>query len=215
MSEEKRNTVFDYRTLRFLVGWIAFSLPFVVTIISTTPLRSISASYHTESQDIFVGMLFIVGSFLVAYNGHLPREAIASKIAGVSAIIVALFPTSCYTCGSDINSAIHYAAAVLLFGILTYFCLGPFRKKIKNKGGKKGIRSKIYLVCGIIMILCMLAVPVGKLVLTSDLYNNLAITFWAEAIALNTFGVAWIVAGKYIPLTTDEDERVHFFSKEK
>lgn len=211
MGSEKHDAVFDYRTLRFLVGLIAFSLPFVVTFIASTPLQSISASYHTEGQDMFVGMLFIVGSFLVAYNGHLIREAIASKIAGISAILVALFPTACYTCGVDINSTIHYAAAVLLFGILTYFCLGPFRNKIKNKTGKKATRSKIYLACGIIMILCMLAVPLGKLILNSDVYDSLAITFWAEAIALNTFGVAWIVAGKYIPLTTEEDERLHLF----
>lgn len=213
MEHNNHDAVFDYRTLRFLVGLIAFSLPFVVTLIASKPLRSISASYHTEAQDIFVGMLFIVGSFLVAYNGHLPKEAIASKIAGFSAILVALFPTACYTCNIDINSTIHYAAAVLHFGILTYFCLGPFRKKIKNKGGKKGVRSKIYLVCGIIMIFCMLAVPIGKLTLNTDMYNNLAITFWAEAIALNTFGVAWIVSGKYIPLTTDEEDRVHFKKK--
>ncbi len=211
MGSEKHDAVFDYRTLRFLVGLIAFSLPYVVTIIASTPLRSISVSYHTEAQDIFVGMLFIVGSFLVAYNGHFLREAIASKVAGFSAIIVALVPTSCPTCSANINSTIHYSAAVLLFAILAYFCFGPFRRKIKGKGGKKGVRSKIYLVCGIIMVICMLTALLGSLILDADTYNRLAITFWAEAVALNAFGIAWIVAGKYIPLTTEREERVHLF----
>lgn len=130
MGNSDQRAVFDYRTLRFILGWIAFSLPFVVSVVSTTSLKSISASYHTEAQDIFVGLLFIVGSFLVVYNGHLIREAVASKIAGFAAILVALFPTACYTCDVDLNSTIHYVSAVLLFGILTYFCLGPFREKI-------------------------------------------------------------------------------------
>lgn len=211
MGNKVFSEVFDYRTLRFLVGLIAFSLPFVVTFIASTPLRSISASYHTEAQDIFVGMLFIVGSFLVAYNGHFLREAIASKVAGFSAIIVALVPTTCPSCSANINSIIHYAAAVLLFAILTYFCFGPFRRKVKSKGGKKGVRSKIYFICGAIMVLCMLAALIGNLTLNDAAYHDLAITFWAEAIALNAFGVAWIVAGKYIPLTTEEEERVHLF----
>lgn len=211
MDEKKHDTVFDYRTLRFLVGLIAFSLPYVVTMIASTPLRSISASYHTEAQDIFVGMLFIVGSFLVAYNGHFVNEAVTSKIAGFSAIIVALVPTPCNTCSGDINSTIHYSAAVLFFAILAYFCFGPFRRKIKGKGGKKGARSKIYLICGTIMVICMLTALLGKLILDSDTFNHLAITFWAEAIALNAFGIAWIVAGKYIPLVTEEEERIHIF----
>lgn len=211
MGSEKFDAVFDYRTLRFLVGLIAFSLPYVVTIVAATPLRSISASYHTEAQDIFVGMLFIVGSFLVAYNGHFLREAVASKIAGFSAIIVALVPTTCNTCSADINSTIHYSAAVILFVILAYFCFGPFRRRIKSKGGKKGARSKIYLACGIIMVICIVTALLGRLFLDVDTLNQLAITFWAEAVALNAFGIAWIVAGKYIPLITEEVERVHLF----
>ena len=64
------NKVFDYRALRLLMGLIALALPFIVTLVSSTQLSSISASYFTEARDAFVGMLFIVGAFLWAYNGH-------------------------------------------------------------------------------------------------------------------------------------------------
>jgi hypothetical protein len=64
MLKENRNPVFDYRALRLLVGIIAFALPIAVPLIASTNLTSISASYYTNSRDIFVGMLFIVGSFL-------------------------------------------------------------------------------------------------------------------------------------------------------
>jgi len=206
MDDENKSPVFDYRTLRFLVGIIAFSLPFVVNFISSEPLGSISASYYTEAHDVFVGLLFIVGAFLLAYNGHFFREAVASKIAGILAILVALVPTTENGSTADFNSTLHYTLGFMLFSILAYLCFGPFRSRIKGESGKKGLRSKIYVVCGTIMILCMLAVLVGKLTLSDSLYDRLTITFWAEAIGLNAFGIAWMVAGKCIPFTTDDED---------
>ena len=47
MAPSKANLVFDYRALRLLMGIIAFALPFVLSIISTIPLSSISGSYYT------------------------------------------------------------------------------------------------------------------------------------------------------------------------
>jgi len=206
MITSKRGKVFDYRALRLLMGCIAFSLPFVVSLISSASLSSISASYYTEARDAFVGMLFIVASFLWAYNGHSLNQAWASKVASLAAIFVAVFPTSCEDCGSDLISIIHYVAATALFAILAYFCLGPFRENTKGKTGKKGRRSKIYFICGWIMILCILGIGLANLTMSDETIKTLKITYWGEAIALIAFGVAWIVAGKVIrPLVDDED----------
>jgi len=95
IHSETKSTVFDYRLLRFFIGFIAFALPIVVTIVASRDLSSISASYYTDGRDWFVGMLFIVGSFLLAYNGHSLKEEVASKLAAFAAFGVALFPTSC------------------------------------------------------------------------------------------------------------------------
>ena len=198
--------VFDYRALRLLMGLIAFTFPFIVSLISLTPLTSISASYHTEARDVFVGMLFIVASFLWAYNGHTLEQARASKIASLTATIVALFPTSCEQCEADPISTIHYIAAAILFVVLAYFCFGPFRKNTKGQPGKKGRRSKIYYICGWIMILCILAVGISKITLPDEAIKALKITYWAEAIALGAFGIAWITAGKYLSPLVDEEE---------
>lgn len=65
-----RDLVFDYRTLRLMVGAIAFLLPWAVIVITLRITSSISASYHTEVRDIFVGALFVIGALLLAYNGH-------------------------------------------------------------------------------------------------------------------------------------------------
>ena len=206
MSTSTIKKVFDYRALRLLMGLIAFTLPFVVSLISLSPLSSSSAAYHTEARDVFVGMLFIVASFLWAYNGHTTKQAWASKVASITAIIVALYPTSCGTCETDLKSTIHYMGAAILFAILAYFCFGPFREKTKGQPGKKGRRSKIYYICGWIMILCILAVGISKITLPDEAIKALKITYWAEAIALVAFGVAWITAGKFLSPLVNEEE---------
>jgi len=216
MGTKNISIVFDYRVLRLLIGLIALSLPFVVSLISCLKLSSISASYHTEARDAFVGMLFVVGAFLWAYNGHSVKEAWASKVASLAAICIAIFPTSSDLCETDITSIIHYGASAILFAVLAYFCFVSFRQDTKGKEGKKGRRSKIYFACGWIMVGwimvgCMLGMIVANITLSDKTIRALSITYWAEAIALGAFGVAWIVAGKYFRFFVDEDEAIRLF----
>ena len=211
MKTKNKGTVFDYRALRLLMGLIALALPFVVSLISSSPLSSISASYHTEARDAFVGMLFVVGAFLWAYNGHTSKEAWASKVASLAAIFVAIFPCSCDVYETGITSIIHYSSAATLFAILAYFCFVPFRLNTKGKEGKKGRRSKIYFVCGWIMVGCMLSMIITKFTLSDEIINTLSVTYLAEAIALGAFGVAWIVAGKCLSPFVDEGDALRLF----
>lgn len=206
MVNKNELVVFDYRGLRFVVGLIALTLPVVVFILSSAKLSSISASYHTEARDTFTGLLVIIASFLFAYNGHSLREAIASKVASLATILVVMFPTSCDACKTDIKSATHYVAAVILFAILAYFCFGPFRRNTKGRGGKKGLRSRIYCVCGSIIVGSMLGVLLAKVTLSDEMIKTLSVTYWAETLMLLAFGIAWIVAGKILPPLVDKDE---------
>ena len=61
------------------------------------------------------------------------------------------------------------------------------------------------------MVGCMLGMVVAKLILPSETTDELRLTYWAEAIALGAFGVAWIVAGKYLPFLVDDDEALKVF----
>lgn len=205
--------VFDYRALRLLVGLIAFSLPIVVSILSSDPLSSISASYYTEARDAFVGMLFIVSAFLWAYNGHSAREARTSKFAAIAAILVALFPTARNFEPTTLESTIHYGAAIVLFSILAYFCFVYFRKDIKGLPGKKGKRSKIYFFCGSVMVLCMLIIVTANFFLKEEEMVDFRVTYWAEGIALFAFGIAWIIAGKFFSVFVDDEEELRLFSE--
>ncbi len=214
MLARTSSPVFNYRALRLFMGIIAIALAPIVSGVASEPLASVSASYHTDARDVFVGMLLIVATFLWMYNGHRINEAFASKVAGLAASLVAIFPTSCANCAIASNStfhweigpAIHWVAAATLFAILAYFCFGPFRQNTKAQGGKKGRRSKIYFACGCVMIACMLFGLIAKLTMTSEAMDVMSITYWVEAIALSAFGVAWIVSGKVLRLLTDDQD---------
>ena len=68
LNPEVENLIFSPYTLRLM----AFMLPPRVTIITARIIGSLSASYHTAARDVLVGFLFIIGAFLLAYNGRSP-----------------------------------------------------------------------------------------------------------------------------------------------
>lgn len=191
-----QQAVFTYTTLLTFVGLVALSLPILVTFVAQQDLESISASYYTNARNIFVGFLFVVGSFLLAYEGHTARQSKLSKLAALAAVCVALFPTTAAGQETNTNSIIHYAAAACLFGILTIFCFIFFRKDTQGKAGGKGRRSKVYFTCGVVMSLCMIGLVLNAIGVIGQIPN---VVYWLESFALYAFGVAWIISGKMIP----------------
>lgn len=85
--------------LAFFVGCIAFGLPIVLffgaTVGGSCFRDSISHFYYAQFLGpIFVGLLFFIGGFLLAYSGEHPLEDRGSSIAGLGAFAVTLFPTT-------------------------------------------------------------------------------------------------------------------------
>src|SRR5689334_2401161 len=71
ISKSNERLVFDHRTLRLIIGALAFAFPAAVIALTGKVTTSISASYHeAQSRNVFVGFLFIIGAFLVSYKGH-------------------------------------------------------------------------------------------------------------------------------------------------
>lgn len=211
MISNDANKVFDYRALRLMMGFIAFLLPILTSLIASAPLSSISASYHTAARDVFVGLLFFISAFLWAYKGHdvesaRVSDATMSKVAAGAAILVALFPTACDTCKGDAASMVHYLGAGVLFGVLAYFCFGPFRRTTKGMPGMKGRRARFYYSCGVIITACIVAIVAVKFVMPEERIIALRLTYWVEFVALWAFGFAWMVASKYKYFTIFVDE---------
>lgn len=209
--------VFDHRFLRLLVGGIAFAMP-LLGVLPALPdmaaLASISAAYYTWARDLFVGALFVIGILLVAYKGHPPgpgmwlSEDLVANVGAGAAIFAALFPTNRNDCGPSLTSVIHLLAAAALFGVVAYFCLGPFRAKAKNKPGTKAQRRvAVYTTSGVVILVCLVLLTVTEIAVPAKVKQALLITFFGEWVMLWAFGIAWMVAAQVFPALTDEAVR--------
>ncbi|MBN2628322.1 MAG: hypothetical protein JXA95_16780 [Spirochaetales bacterium] len=200
--------VYDYETQRFIIGLTAISLPFLVTLIYQRIITSISAYYYTVSRNIFVGLLFITGFFLLIYNGRYYYEALISKIAAICAIGTALAPTGlpieiteykdCLEKLIRSNESLHYFFSILLFAQLIFLCLCFARRAKLKKDRFSNARRVIYLICSGLMTASLLSFPllVKFTPLTPEDLNRINLLFYAESTALIAFGTAWFAAGK-------------------
>lgn len=198
--------IIPYFTLRILIGAAGISLPVLLIIgklIAENSFRleySISDYYdNSTAGDILVGVLFSLAFFLVSYKGYAPIDSIAANLGCAFALGVALFPTT------SKNTFVHYAHfvfAFLLFSIFIFFSLYLFRKSVPHPTKQKKNRNKVYLICGILMILCIAGIAVAQIF---ELVPNFHLVFWLESIALVSFGFSWITKAEV--LFHDENKR--------
>ncbi|MFJ3793410.1 DUF998 domain-containing protein [Kitasatospora sp. NPDC090091] len=196
------------RRLRRGVGVIGFLLPIVLPVgnILTSShvalLSSMSASYYTHMRNVFVGGLCAVGVFLICYR-HDRREDRLSSVAGVLAVLVALFPTeppasvtADPTTTQKVVGTLHLGFAAGLFGVLAYFCLRLFADS-RSPGVRRTAADRVYLVCGWTIVACLAVVAVGAVLhLTWD--SPLTLMYVGEAVSVFAFGVAWLVKSEAV-----------------
>ena len=151
VSQSRESLVFDFRTLRLILGALAFAFPVMVIALTGRITTSISASYHElQTRDLFVGFQFIMGALLVGYKGHRlavssgkggklwvriqrDQEDWISALGGIAAIFTALFPTTCDDCSPDTKARIHTLGAFILFAGVVYFSLIAFLRSLNKK----------------------------------------------------------------------------------
>ncbi|MEO7323211.1 MAG: hypothetical protein ABIW82_00110 [Dokdonella sp.] len=198
----------DHRTIKLIVGVIAISLASLTSLFASTPISSISDSYYEGgwSQSIFVGFLFAIAAFLLAYNGESRTEMLLSKLAAVAALGVALFPCGCGT-HSEFIPYVHAISAATMFLILAYFCYMFFRRA-KDKGHPQAkARAGIYAACGIAILLAILALALDNFFPASLSARIPRLRFYGEATGLVAFGISWLTASRVLPGITRKDER--------
>jgi hypothetical protein len=206
-SAPKREEI-DHLTIKFVVGLIAVTLAPLTDFFAKSPITSISASYYEggPSQTIFIGFLFAIAAFLLAYNGFSRTDMVMSKLAAVAALGVALFPCDC---GNHIEAVpyVHYISAATMFLILVYFCYS-FYRIARSKGHKEANRRAcVYVVCGIAIILSILTIAFDKLssgILSSKVPS---LIFYGESTGLVAFGISWFTASRVLPGLTTPEER--------
>jgi len=207
--------IISFFRLRQALGYIGFLMPLVVKggakYIDRLPLlNSISASYHTRMRDIFVGTLVSVGVFLFCYRGPDKQDNWLTNIAGLCALGIALIAT--YPAGKALcpfiaevlphHGVYHFAFAVVFFLIISYLAIFRFKKLSRPYITKqKETRNKVYVICGIIILLSLVAIALINLY--DKLYHADTSIALPETIAIMTFGVAWLTKGQ--ALLADKD----------
>lgn len=200
--------VHSYLTLRWIVGLLAITFPFVLVIWQFISCEcgdiqsSISAYYHTASGDYFVGIIFAIAIFLLAYRGHRARvelnenrfltEDYSGTFILVMLIGVALFPT-----GDGWQGKAHLFCAGVSFAMLAYFSLVLFVRSGAVPSDGKIRRNRIYRICGWTIVGCIALVLLFNLFFRGEKsIADLSPVFWLETVALIAFGFSWFVKGK-------------------
>jgi hypothetical protein len=198
----------DHRTIKLIVGLVALSLASLTDLFAKTRLLSISASYYEAgwSQSVFIGFLFAIAAFLLAYNGYSPKEMVLSKVASIAALGIVLFP--CH-CDSPLGQTpyVHWISAAAMFVILAYFCY-LFLQRARAKGHVEAkARATIYAVCGFAILLSIFVLAFDHLLGDVLKARFARLTFYGEATGLIAFGISWLTASRVLPVLTTPEER--------
>jgi len=207
LSTPKRQEI-DHRTIKLIVGVAAITLAGLTSYFASSAITSISASYYEGgwSQTIFIGFLFAVAAFLLAFNGVSQTDMILSKVASLAALGVAMFPCECGG-HAEIIAHVHGVSAAVMFLILAYFCHGFFRRARAKQHPQAMTRAAIYAVCGIAIVLSIVVLAFDHVSGGAISASVPRLTFYGEATGLMSFGISWLTASRVLPLLTRQDER--------
>lgn len=210
--------------LRRIVGALGMMLPVLVWLWlfvykgEVNPLPSISHYYYTTSSGIFSTILALIAIFLIVYKyDNNNKDFIASIIAGIFALCVLLFPTNnlsskigyedstiiiTHLKENTLREGFHLISAAIFLISLAYMLLNLFTIN-KSHTREKHKRNFIYKLCGSVMILAMLIIfsrfaceKLDIIPLWTNFYDKYKLTFWMEALAIESFGFSWLIKGE-------------------
>lgn len=207
-----------------MVGTLGVLLPLLVYLFLQLSnnfdliLPSISHYYFTRAASIFEIIVSLLAIFLLIYKGEKLIDYVLSSVAGFSALLMLLFPTSnlkdynnttkydsiavTFFEQSQFRPKFHYGCAALFLLSLAAMSLFLFTKSSQtpsNRTRKKKIRNKIYRICGGTMLTALCIAFLGFLnIIPSIFYDGNNLTFWMEVISVEAFGIAWMVKGELV-----------------
>ena len=200
------NYVISYMLLRKAIGVIGVALPILLVtgkyLFEGPGIQSsISAYYYTVMRDVFVGSLWAIGIFLMAYKGPEKKDDLAGNLACIFAIGIALFPAAPDVSASlpqKIIGYLHLGFAAAFFLTLAYFCLVLFCKTAPRDQPtpRKLLRNRVYKVCGYAIVTCIVLMAVVSLFFDTSSVKNIDPLFWLESSAIWAFGWSWFIKGE-------------------
>ena len=214
-NEFKKHILDTYSSTRIGLGILGILYPlilwFIGLLLGIELQGSISAYYHTDMRNVFVGILFIVGASLYLYKGYSSTEDYVLDCAGLCAVGIAIFPTSCPTdsvCDTFTATWLHGISALIFFFLIAYICIFKSSDTLENDLINDLIKEKlntehykeIYKWLGIGMIVF----PLAAAVLLNLKNETESLIFWVELLGIWVFSIYWIV--KTVEINTSQLE---------
>jgi len=206
-NNRNQNLIHSYLALRKAVGWMGILLPFVLMLglflffHAGRILKSISQYYHSGMRDVFVGTLCGIALFLFFYRGYDNWKKInwdlwITNIGAILAIGIALFPAPNNN-PIDWIGIVHYVCAISFFILLAFYSIFIFTKKGLITSERKLVRNKIFVICGLVMFVCLAAIVIYMVFIQTP-NSTCCFVFWGETVALVAFGISWLTKGGMI-----------------
>lgn len=229
-KEADNELVVSYLTLRNLIGFCGFALPFVL-VIATSRLgedkrveSSISEYYYTNNGEVFVVIVCTLSIFLLTYKGYDWRDKLLTRLAAVCGLGVAFFPTACtngrlafsvHTYRGSVPEVLgyewHLVFAAGFFISLAIISIWQFTQEGPQKTDKtlwerrqKSKRNIVYVICGVVMLICVVCIALYFLLDPPiEKLLGMPVVFTLESLAVIAFGISWLTKGQTL-LPDDE-----------
>jgi uncharacterized membrane protein YidH (DUF202 family) len=191
----------SFLVTRLVIGTIGLILPVALPIgawlIFREPLiqDSLSGYYYSGMRDWFVGSMWAIGAGLICYAAaRANQDTVVSNVAGILAIVIALFPTNPAGTRGSLTSAIHLWSAALfliLLGVICWLYGKRDRRRPDRSVRQQKTWGRLHKICAVCIWLAVAAVAMSKI---SDVLGS-RITLVAEIVAVVAFGLSWSVKG--------------------
>jgi hypothetical protein len=208
----------SFLILRIFVGVLGVSLPFLLVFVdrvafdgSPFPRGSLSAYYYSGMREVFVGTLSAIGVFLIAYKvAERNLDNTLSFLAGVSAIVIPLFPTARPShrgaltplqdlLGESAVKEVHFVASAVFLVSLTVMSFF-FGKREGARPPRQGARSPrfwqwFHWACAGLMVAAL--VWLGVTALAGGPSRSALI---GQTVSAWAFGASWLMKGLELDL---------------
>jgi hypothetical protein len=205
----------SFLIMRTFVGVLGIALPILLVLVDGVwfdagPLReSLSAYYYSGARELFVGGLSAIGVFLMTYKvAEVNLDNTLSLVAGVTIVVVALFPTSRPSeligltalqdrLGESFVAGLHFFAAalfILSLAVISYF-FGK-REGKPRKGRPPHRRSlrfwrNFHWICAALILAAFVWSGVTELTDSGPARSLL----YGEVVAVWAFSASWLWKG--------------------
>lgn len=215
----RRHILDTYFSTRVGIGIISILFPLILWLIGSQfgieLQSSISAYYHTPMRNVFVGILFAVGTSLYLYKGYSTVEDFVLDGAGLLAVGIALLPTSCpaqVECDTFTAPFWHGVSAILFFILIAYICIFRSSDTLDQNQSqidqsRKNFYRAIYWKLGVAMV----ALPSVSALWLSLVGETGSLIFWVELAGVWVFSAYWIV--KTIEINESQIEKIENFGQ--